>query len=155
MSDKPTASPTSRRDFLKTSTAAALSAGVLANMNGVAAGAYASGDETIKVGLIGCGGRGSQAANQALSTEGPVKLVAMADAFQDQVEDAARHIQGALGEKGKDRFDVPPERRFSGFDAYQKVIDSGVDLVILATPPGFRPIHLEAAVKAGKHVFME
>ncbi|HUG90508.1 MAG TPA: Gfo/Idh/MocA family oxidoreductase [Planctomycetaceae bacterium] len=155
MSDKPTASPTSRREFLKTTTTAALAGGVLANLNQVARGAYASGNEEIKVGLIGCGGRGSQAANQALSTEGPVKLVAMADAFEDHVQTAARRIEAELGERAKERFDVPPERRFAGFDAYQKVIDGGVDLVILATPPGFRPIHFEAAIKAGKHVFME
>ena len=154
MSDKPTAS-TSRRDFLKTTTVAAVGAGVLANLNGVASGAYASGDETIKVGLIGCGGRGNGAAAQALSTEGPVKLIAVADAFEDQLEKSLRNIERGLGDRAKDRVDVPKERQFVGFDGYQKVIDSGVDLVILATPPGFRPMHFEAAVKAGKHVFME
>ena len=89
-----------------------------------------------------------------MSTKGNVKLVAMADAFGDQLENSAKRIQKALGPKG-DRVAVDADHRFVGFDAYQKLIASDIDLVILATPPGFRPIHFEAAVKAGKHVFME
>ena len=88
-----------------------------------------------------------------LSTEGNVKLVAMADAFRGSARRQPAKL--AEGRRNRDRIDVPEDRQFVGFDAYQKVIDAGVDLVILATPPGFRPIHFEAAVKAGKHVFME
>ncbi len=141
-----------RRGFLKTSTAATIGAGLAGSLV-VPSGVYAGGDEQIKVGLVGCGGRGTGAASQALHTAGDVKLIAMGDAFQDRLE-------GSLGELSKDeqikgRLDVPTDRRFVGFDAYQQVINSGVDLVILATPPGFRPIHFAAAVDAGKHVFME
>ena len=144
---------TGRRDFMATTAAATLGAGLVAGFGG-SARAYASSDDTIKVGLIGCGGRGSGAAAQALSTKGNVKLVAMADAFGDQLENSAKRIQRSLGPKG-DRVAVDADHRFVGFDGYQKLIASDVDLVILATPPGFRPIHFEAAVKAGKHVFME
>lgn len=143
----------SRRDFLKTSTAAAVGAGVLSQLS-MASRAYASSSETIRVGLIGCGGRGTGAARQALSTEGPVKLVAMADAFSDRLENSLKGITKALGENS-DRVAVDDDHKFVGFDAYQRVIDSDVDLVILATPPGFRPFHFDAAVRAGKHVFME
>ncbi|MEO1997880.1 MAG: Gfo/Idh/MocA family oxidoreductase [Planctomycetaceae bacterium] len=147
------ANGTGRRDFMATTAAATLGAGLAAGFAG-SARAYASSDDTIKVGLIGCGGRGSGAASQALSTKGNVKLVAMADAFGDQLDNSAKRIQKALGPKG-DRVAVDADHRFVGFDAYQKLIASDIDLVILATPPGFRPIHFEAAVKAGKHVFME
>jgi len=108
------------------------------------------GDETIKVALVGCGGRGRGAANQALSTEGNVELVAMADAFGDQLNDAYNTVQ----KRQPDRVDVPEERRFVGFDAYKQAIDLA-DLVILTTPPGFRPMHFEYAIAQGKHVFME
>jgi predicted dehydrogenase len=143
----------SRRDFLTKSTMAAVGAGVLGQIN-MAAGAYAGADETIRVGLVGCGGRGSGAAAQALSTAGPVELVAMGDAFGDQLTRSEQRIKAALGKKA-DRVKVDESRRFVGFDAYQRVIGSDIDLVILATPPGFRSFHVEAAVKAGKHVFME
>ncbi len=144
-----------RRDFLKTSSLAAVGAGVLGSL-GSLPGAHAAGDDTIKVGLIGCGGRGTGAAGQALSTKGNVKLVAMADAFVDRLQSCLSELKKnpELQEKG-DRIDVPPERQFVGFDGYEKVIAAGVDLVILTTPPGFRPLHFEAAIKAGKHVFME
>ncbi len=114
---------------------------------------HAAGDDEIKIALIGCGGRGTGAANQALRTEGKVKLIAMADIFEDRLEGSLQQLekQSAI----RDRLDVPKDRRFIGFDAYQKALDAGPDLVILATPPGFRPYHFEAAVNAGKHVFME
>ena len=149
MADTP---ETNRRDFLKTSamTAAVASTATLALQSGV----YASGDDTIKVGLVGAGGRGSGAAKQALSTEGNVKLVGIADAFEDQAKRAVKNVSESLGEKGN-RVDVKDDMIFTGFDAYQKLIDSGIDLVILATPPGFRPIHFEYAVRAGKNIFME
>ena len=142
-----------RRDFLKTSTTAALGAGALLQF-GLNSAVHASGDDTIKIGLVGCGGRGTGAATQALSTNGNVKLTAVGDAFEDNARNVLNGIKGGLGEKSN-RVQVQTEKIFTGFDAYQKVIDSGVDLVILATPPGFRPIHFEYAVKAGKHIFME
>ncbi|HEY2892874.1 MAG TPA: Gfo/Idh/MocA family oxidoreductase, partial [Pirellulales bacterium] len=144
--------PASRREFLKNSTAAAVGGALLGNL-ALSRSAHAAGDDTIKIALIGCGGRGSGAAKQALSTQGPVKLIAMADVFQDRLDSSYKELMSQ--EPVKDRIDAPEERRFSGFDAYQKAIDAGPDLVILATPPGFRPLHFEAAVKAGKHVFME
>ncbi len=115
--------------------------------------AHAAGSDLIKIGLVGCGGRGTGATAEALSTKGPVKLVAVADVFEEKAEAALQRLQ-ANG-RIKDRIDVPPQRRFIGFDGCEKVLESGVDLVILACPPGFRPIHFEAAVRAGKHVFME
>ncbi|MDB5299892.1 MAG: iolG 3 [Phycisphaerales bacterium] len=139
----------SRRDFLKT-TAAATAAAAVAN-SFVARSAYAAGDETIKIALIGCGGRGSAAALQALSTKGPVKLIAVADAFADNAHGAVGNLKNQV----PDRVDVPEDRIFHGFDAYKQAIDSGADLIVIATPPGFRPIHFEYAVKQGKHVFAE
>ncbi len=138
----------SRREFLK-NTGRVAAASALAGM--MIPQVHAAGDDTIKIALVGCGGRGTGAAANALSTKANVKLVAMADAFQDSLENSL----GALQKGYKDRVDVPKERRFTGLDAYQKAIDSGVDLVLFCTPPGFRPMHFEAAVKAGKHAFLE
>src|SRR5262245_494530 len=117
---------TTRRDFLKASAAAGAAAAL-----SVAESAYAAGSDEIRIGVIGCGGRGSGAAKDALNASKGVKIVALGDAFRKRVDDCLR----GLG-KYKDRVDVPSERQFAGLDAYQKVIDSGVDLVILATPPG-------------------
>ena len=142
-----------RRNFLQSS-GAALGAGLLAGSPGIASGAFADGGETIRIGLIGCGGRGTGAAAQALATEGPVQLVAMADAFPDQLERSLKRITSSVGTK-KERVAVTPERQFTGFDAYKQLIASDVDLVIMATPPGFRPTHFAAAIEAGKHVFCE
>ncbi len=111
-------------------------------------------DDTIKIALIGCGGRGTGAAIQALSTKQNVKLVAMADAFQDRLDNCYKEITGDDFENLKSKIDVPADRRFVGFDAYLKAIPLA-DVVILTTPPGFRPLHFEAAVNAGKHIFME
>ena len=143
----------SRRHFLQR-TGGLIAASTLAGQLSIARAAHAAGDETLKVALIGCGGRGTGAIVQALNTQGPVKLWAMADLFEDKIERSLT----ALREKEEDRpdrIDVTPERRFVGFDAYQKAIDSGVDVVILTTQPHFRPIHFEYAVQQGKHVFME
>ena len=111
-----------------------------------------SGTDEIKIALVGCGGRGSGAANQALSTYplGPVKLVAMADVHEDRLKGALSNLEKRHGA----RVEVPEERQFLGFDAYKKAIEQ-CDVVILATPPGFRPMMFEEAVKQGKHVFME
>lgn len=106
-----------------------------------------------RVGLIGCGGRGSGAVAQNLSVSGPtIKLVAMADVFESNLKGSLNQLKNHFGEK----IDVPDDRQFVGFDAYEKVLAlPDVNVVVLATPPGFRPFHFEAAVKAGKHVFME
>ncbi len=140
-----------RRNFLKTSAAAMLAAPFLDLATARTARASAAGDAELKIALIGCGGRGAGAASQALSTAGKTKLHAVADAFEDRLNDTLNNLAGSF----KDKVDVPKERRFTGFDAYQKAIDSGVDVVILTTPPGFRPIHFEYAVKQNKHIFTE
>ncbi|RMG66018.1 MAG: twin-arginine translocation signal domain-containing protein [Bacteroidetes bacterium] len=149
----------SRRDFMKTS---ALAAGGVVMSASQLAGAHLTGAGEIKIGLIGCGGRGTGAAMQALSTKQNVKLVAMADAFRDRLDQSLANMSnpeysdytGPDGSTIKDRIDVPEEHKFVGFDAYKKVIPL-CDVVLIATPPGFRPEHFEAAVAAGKHVFME
>jgi predicted dehydrogenase len=148
-SDRPAPS---RRQFLKSGLAATAAATAAATLSQIPA-VHAGGSSLLKVGLVGCGGRGSGAASQALRADQNVKLWAMGDAFQNRLDGCLQQLQqdGAIAEK----IDVPPERRFVGFDAYQQVINSGVDVVLLATPPGFRPIHLDAAVRAGKHVFCE
>lgn len=113
--------------------------------------AHTSYDETVRLGMIGCGGRCTGAAGQAMNTEGPTKLVAMCDAFDDRLQSSLNTLQ----RKHKDKVDVPKERQFVGFDGYKALLDTDIDLVLIATPPGFRPIHFEAAVNAGKHVFAE
>ena len=139
---------TTRRQFLRgTATAASLAALTA----GIQARAYAAGGNTMRLGLIGCGGRGTGAAVQALNACKRAKLVAMGDAFQDQLDQSWK----AVSKEHPDRVDVPPNRRFVGMDAYAGVIGADVDLVLLCTPPGFRPLHFEAAVKVGKHVFTE
>jgi len=153
---QPLSTPTAasnRRDFLKTSTIAAVGAGVFGSLASLPR-AYAGGDDLIKIGLIGCGGRGTGAAGQALSTQGNVKLIAMGDAFSDRLDSSLKNLEKKF-QQHPERVAVDEDHRFIGFDAYNKVLATGVDLVILATPPGFRPIHFDAAVKAGKHVFME
>jgi predicted dehydrogenase len=120
---------------------------------------FPTGNGEIKVAVVGCGGRGTGAAFQALSVKANTKLVAMADAFPDAVEECYKKLTSkeGSGESSKDiraRVQVPEENRFHGFDAYKKAI-ALADVVILTTPPGFRPIHFEEAVKQGKHVFME
>ena len=121
---------------------------------------FSGANDAIKIALIGCGGRGTGAALQALQSKQNVKLVAMADAFRDRLDSCYKNITAEdlsdAGTKGsvKDLVDVPEERKFVGFDAYLKAIPLA-DVVILATPPGFRPIHFEEAVNQGKHIFME
>jgi len=110
-------------------------------------------DNTIKVALVGCGGRGTGAAMQAMLTKQNVKLVAMADAFKGRLDDCLKSLS-ADDSKVKNRVAVPEENRFVGFDAYKKAIPLA-DVVILATPPGFRPMHFEEAVQQGKQIFME
>ncbi len=140
----------SRREFLKRS-GNALAGTALAGA--LAARSYAGEDNTIKVALIGCGGRGTGAAANALSTKGPTKLWAMADVFEHRLESSFKN----LSKRFADKVDVPPERRFLGLDAYKKAIDAldEGDVVLLTTPPAFRPVYLEYAVEKGRHVFME
>jgi predicted dehydrogenase len=140
-----TAPRLSRRTFLKSSaaTTAALAA---------TAGVHAAGGDTLRVGLIGCGSRGTGAAAQALKADRNVKLVAMADAFADRLEQSLESLQ--RDEAIARKIDVKPEHCFTGFDGYKAVIEAS-DVVLLCTPPGFRPLHLRAAVDAGKHVFAE
>ena len=141
-------SPASRRDFLKTSTVATIGLGMMTN-------AHAAGSDTIKVGLIGCGGRGSGAAEdvcKAAGTSYNIKLHAMGDVFGDHLKNCLDRLK--TNEACKEKLDVTDDRCFVGFDAYQKVIDC-CDMVMLATPPGFRPQHIEATIKAGKHLFAE
>lgn len=142
----------SRRDFVKQSTM--LAGGLMAMPLMSEARYFNSVDDTIKVGVIGCGGRGTGAAMQALSTKQNVKLVAMADAFRDRLDSSYKALTD--GDEGdvKDKISVTEETKFVGFDGYKHVIPL-VDVVIIATPPGFRPIHFEEAINQGKHVFME
>jgi predicted dehydrogenase len=148
----------SRRDFIKTSSLLVAGGAVAGGLNAAHASTAFASDE-VRIGLIGCGGRGAGAVVQALNTadhdeikpNGPVRLVAMADVFADRLQGAYRSVMS----KHRDRVDVPKDRRFTGLDAYEKLLECDVDLVILATPPGWRPLHFEAAVRAGKHVFLE
>ncbi len=136
----------SRRDFLKSSSVVAVATGL-----GIARSAFATGSDQIRVALVGCGGRGAGAAVNALNAQPNVKLVALADAFQGSVD----RTYNALVQMNKDQVDVPDDRKFVGLDAFQKAIDCDVDMVLLCTPPGFRPAQFQAAVEAGKHIFME
>ena len=141
----------SRREFVKASTLAA--SGALAVAAKLCPAVHAAGNDLIKVGLIGCGGRGTGAASQALMADSHVQLTAMGDAFEDRLQLSLKSLNKIEGLESK--IDVPPERQFVGFDAYKQVLASGVDVVLLTTPPHFRPLHLQAAVAAGKHVFAE
>ena len=144
-----------RRDFLKNATL--IGGGLMASPLISNANYFSGSEEVIKVAVVGCGGRGTGAAMQALSSKQNVRIVAMCDAFKDNLDkchkELSEEINNSIGQL-KTRLDVPEERRFTGFDGYQKAI-ALADVVILATPPGFRPIHFEEAIKQGKHVFME
>jgi predicted dehydrogenase len=142
----------SRRDFVKQGTM--LAGGIMAMPLVSNAGYFSSVDDTIKVAVIGCGGRGTGAAMQALLTKQNVKLVAMADAFRDRLDRSLKALTNGDDGDVKDRIAVTEDTMFVGFDAYKKVIPL-CDVVIIATPPGFRPLHFEEAINQGKHVFME
>ncbi|MCP5527934.1 MAG: Gfo/Idh/MocA family oxidoreductase [Verrucomicrobiales bacterium] len=143
---------TSRRQFLKTSSAVTLGS-LAASSLVLPRGAFAANSDTLKIGLVGCGGRGTGAASQALNADANVVLTAVGDLFPEKCTGAISNLR--RNEKIAERVKVTPDATFAGLDAYQKVIDSGVDVVLLATPPGFRPLHFVAAVNAGKHVFTE
>ena len=142
-----------RRDFLKSSVAASAALPLLS------AHSRSAKDKTLKIGLIGCGGRGKGAAFDALRADPNTVLHAMCDVFEDRLQTAHKDLANFVNSEGADvtaeRMDVPPERMYSGFDGYKKLLDSGVDVVLLATTPGFRPEHLAASVAAGVDIFTE
>ncbi len=136
----------SRRDLLKTASLASLAAALSPS------GVFAAASERIRVGLVGCGGRGTGAAVDCATASPDVVIAALGDLFPDQLESSLRELRQKLP---PERVTATPETCFTGFDAYQKVVAAPVDLVILASPPVFRSSHLKAAVEAGKHVFTE
>ncbi len=141
--------PQARRDFLKASAlGTALAAGFPAILS-------AQSTKAIKVGLVGCGGRGTGAASQALNADDYSELTAVADVYQDRIDDSLNTLRTVSDGKISHKVKVDPKNQFVGLNAYQKLIDSGVDVVLLATPPGFRPQHIRAVIEAGKHVFCE
>jgi predicted dehydrogenase len=112
---------------------------------------HAGGQDTITAGVIGCGGRGTGAMDNFLDSSPNVRITTMGDMFPDRIKNSFNQLK----KSGKEGFKVTEDALFTGMDAYKKVLDSGVNMVILATPPGFRPYHFKAAIEAGKHVFME
>jgi predicted dehydrogenase len=136
----------SRRSFLQTSTAAALAAS-FPPARGQIAG------QKLKLGLIGCGGRGTGAAAQALTADSNTELWAMGDVFADAIDKSHKTLSAQVSAPG--RVSIDDARKFTGLDAFQKVLASGIDLVLIATPGGFRPLILRAAIEAGKHIFCE
>ncbi len=135
----------SRRDFIGASAAVSLTAMLPGAV-------FAAGSDKLRIGLVGCGGRGTEAAVNCVESSDGIELVALGDLFKDQLDDSLKRLKEKLP---KESLNVTRRSSFVGFDAFQKVLASDIDLVILATPPHFRPEHFEAAVKAGKHVFME
>jgi len=140
-------SAVSRRDFIK---ASAVSLAALTS--GGASRIFAAGSDKLRVGLIGCGGRGTGAARDCVKSSDNVEIVALGDLFRDRVDKSLNNLKEKLPAEA---VKVTEDTCFVGFDAYEKVIASGVDMVILGTPPHFRPAHLKAAIEGGKHVFME
>jgi predicted dehydrogenase len=150
-----TTQKTNRRDFIKAGAAVTTMAAL--GSQPYAFGVHHKSSDKLKVGLIGCGGRGTQAVHQCLSAAPNVELYAMADFFPDKIEESQEKLQKGFQtfKPITDKMNVSKEREFTGFDAYIKLLATDIDVVILATQPGFRPIHFEAAIEAGKHVFME
>ncbi|MBL8065647.1 MAG: Gfo/Idh/MocA family oxidoreductase [Chthonomonadaceae bacterium] len=146
-----------RRDFLKKGTSAAVAAATVPSLK--VSGFHLSNDETIQVALVGCGGRGGGAAVNAMRAKGgPLKLVAMADVFEDRQANCVKNLSDAVEEsKGAMLMDVPADRRFVGFDGYMKAMDClrPGDIVILTTPPAFRWVHFQYAISKKLNVFME
>jgi predicted dehydrogenase len=137
----------SRREFIKSSTSAAVVAASAPSANFL----FSQAQDKIKVGVVGCGGRGTGAAGDCAKAYPGVEIYALGDLFPDRLKSCAERIQ----KSNPNQVNVPEERRFTGFDCYEKVLASGIDMVILAAPPGFRPTHFKAAVAAGKHIFCE
>ena len=144
----------SRRSFLKGSTVAGAGASAFTIIRPELVSGWAN--EKLKIGLVGCGGRGTEAAQQTLGGNDNVELVAMGDIFEDKLEASLDKIRNSTRWGNiQDKIKVEPDRHFVGFDAYKKVLASDIDIVMLCTPPGYRPMHFEAAVEAKKHVFCE
>lgn len=150
MTHTPNSNGSSRRTFLKQSTAAVVSGSLAATMAG-ARTAHAAGSDTLKVGLVGCGGRGKGAASNAMGADANVQLTALADLFADNVDVARTQLSAQIGAK----YQVPEDHCFAGFDAYKQLLETDVDVVLLCTTPHYRPVQLRAAVEAGKHIFCE
>jgi predicted dehydrogenase len=149
-SEQPSAAGVTRRDFIRNAAGAAVATTMASGLDRLA-GAHAAGSDEIRVGLVGCGGRGTGAAGNALHAAPGVRLVALADAFQDRL-DAAR---SALAQENGDAARVADDHCFVGLDAFEQLLSTDVNYVILATPPGFRVTHIRAAIAAGKNVFAE
>ncbi len=145
--------PPSRRHFLKASSAAVVGGTLVSQIGFPTITSAVGNSDKLRIGFIGCGGRGTGAAAQALKADSNVVLHAMGDVLESQMEGALKNIQTEVAQPEK--FNVPKERRFVGLDAYEKVLKSDVDVVILTTPPGFRPQHFKAAVEMNKHIFLE
>ena len=141
----------SRRNFIKAAGVTSLTGLLLNNVSMASSPVWSLSNKTLKVGLIGCGGRGTAAAMEAINADPNVVLHAMADAFADHLAESHKSLTEKLGNKVQ----VADKNKFVGLDAYQKLLATEVDVIILATPPAFRPAHLEAAVNAGKHIFCE
>ncbi|QDU81818.1 Putative 4,5-dihydroxyphthalate dehydrogenase [Polystyrenella longa] len=146
-----TKSGENRRNFLKTTTAAAVGSSLL-TLPGLQSAVYADSSDILKVGLVGCGGRGTGAARQALKADAGARLVAMADTFSDRIESSLTNL-GTFKEV-TEQIQVPAENKFDGFEGYKNVVDM-CDVVLLATPPHFRPEHIKYAVEKDKHIFAE
>ena len=138
-----------RRSFLKKSTGAGAGSWIILRPQLV----RGAGPAKLKAGLVGCGGRGTGAATQFLQGNENVELVALGDIFEDRQEQSLTRLRNVPEIQSK--LKVDPEHRFIGFDSYKKVLASDIDIVLLATPPGYRPMHFEAAIEAKKHVFAE
>lgn len=136
---------TTRRRFLAATSAAAIAPHIALGQN-------QGNNAMLRIGLVGCGGRGTGAATQALKADSNVRLVAVADVFRDKLDSSLNRLRD--NRDIAERIDVPDARKYVGFDAYQRLIEQ-VDVVLLCTPPGFRPAHMEAAVNANKHLFVE
>ena len=138
-----------RRQFIKTAGLATAGTIIASHTSMGSNSIWTSNSNTLKVGLIGCGGRGTGAAGEALGADPNVIITAMADAFEDHLQSSYNSLKERFG----DKVQVTESNRFVGLDAYQRHIDSDVDVVLLAAPPAFRPMHLEAAVNANKPIF--
>ncbi|PHS18707.1 MAG: oxidoreductase [Blastopirellula sp.] len=152
-SSTPNTSNDSRRDFMKKSVI--LGGAAAAGSLSFAQTAHAAGGDTLKVALIGCGGRGMGAAKNATVGDPNLKITVLADIFPDRLDAARKILDHTLNTDGQKRLEVTDETCFTGFDAYKKVMETDVDVVLLTTPPHFRPVMLKAAIAAGKHVFCE
>ncbi|MCC6409541.1 MAG: Gfo/Idh/MocA family oxidoreductase [Planctomycetes bacterium] len=154
MSNPSSESQLSRRHVMQGAGALGLAAAASLSLPRSARAAGANAPE-LKIGVIGSGGRGTGAVLQALRADANTVLWAVGDMFPERIQSCLEGVAGELGDEATKRIQAPAARQFSGFEAYKKVLESGVDLVILTTPPGFRPMHFKAAVDAKKHVFLE